>query len=93
VTVVIPLPVRPGVDQSDHQLLLQLMERVAELERRLPKPRFTIPPEYVTIQQASGICGYSPATLYGWLRRGRIKGAPLGGRRYVDAKSLPPRRA
>jgi Helix-turn-helix domain len=69
--------------------LLATNERLAVVESRLPPPRFEFPPNFVTIKQASAICGFKPPTIYAWYRGGRIIGAKDGGSVRVDPASLP----
>jgi hypothetical protein len=68
--------------------LLATNERLAVVESRLPPPRFEFPPNFVTIKQASAICGFKPP-IYGWHRAGRIISVKDGGSVRVDPASLP----
>jgi hypothetical protein len=54
-----------------------------------PPPRFEVPKGWLTVKQASGVCGNAPPTIYRWVRRGRIVGMPHGGNIYVDPSTLP----
>jgi hypothetical protein len=72
-------------------LVVELLDRVAALESRVPPPHFEVPKHWISIKRASGLCGNAPPTLYRWVRIGRIVGAPYGGRVYVDPTSLPKR--
>ena len=69
----------------------ELRRRLAEIEGRLPKPRFTIPPGWVPIKKASG--SFALSTVHQWARERKITSMKVGGRRYVDPNSMPPARA
>jgi len=69
-----------------------MRERLADLETRVPPPRYEVPAHYVTVKAAADISGFAVPTIYQWARKGRIKSAPdVGGRRFVDPTSFPRR--
>jgi hypothetical protein len=62
--------------------------RVAMLEATQPAPRFEIPDGWITIDQAASMCGAGKSTIARWYNRGKVTGAPYGGRTFVDPESL-----
>jgi hypothetical protein len=62
---------------------------LAALDGRMPSPRFEIPKGWIVVKEAAARSGYSAPTVYRLVRKGRIVGAPLGGRVYIDPSSLP----
>lgn len=69
----------------------ELRRRLAEIETRVPKPRFTIPPAWVNVKNAAALCGYAAPTVSEWARARKIVSIKIGGRRYIDPGSLPPK--
>jgi hypothetical protein len=91
---------RPSTDDPDRTRVLEaqvatLIAVVAEMRGELdalkPPPRFTIPPGWVPIKQAS--CSFALSTVHQWARKRKITSIIIGGRRYIDPASLPSRRA
>jgi hypothetical protein len=65
-----------------------LRVRVAMLEAKQPAPRFEVPEGWITIDQATSMCGAGRSTISRWVSRGKIVGATYGGRTFVDPQSL-----
>ncbi len=87
---IVRLPARAAVEPTVAELSAQiatLTGRLAELETRLPPPRFTIPAGWVPVKQAS--CSFALSTVHQWARKRKITSVLIGGRRYIDPSSLP----
>jgi hypothetical protein len=65
-----------------------LRVRVGLLEAQQPAPRFEVPEGWITIEHATSVCGAGRSTISRWVKRGKIIGAPYGGRTFVDPQSL-----
>ncbi len=58
------------------------------LEATQPVPRFEIPDGWITVDQAVSLSGAGRSTISRWVERGKITGAPYGGRTFIDPESL-----
>jgi hypothetical protein len=66
-----------------------LQVRIGLLESKQPAPRFDeVPAGWLTIEQAASLSGAAKSTIARWVTRGKVVGAPYGGRTYVDPESL-----
>ena len=65
-----------------------LRVRLGMLEAAQPGPRFEIPEGWVTVEQAASMCGAGKSTIARWYKRGKVTGAPYGGRTFIDPQSL-----
>jgi hypothetical protein len=91
---------------SDPELLLQTINlvvsltkhitvqdrRIADLESRVPPPRFDPHEGRLTPKQAAFASGFSLATIHRWFRSGAIKGKREGVRIFIDPATLPMRK-
>ena len=77
-----------GRDATREAENIVLHARIGMLELKQPAPRFEIPEGWVTVEQAASICGAGRSTISRWVKRGKITGAPYGGRTFVDPQSL-----
>jgi hypothetical protein len=91
---------RPSTDDPDRTRVLEaqvatLIAVVAEMRGELdalkPPPRFTIPPGWLTVKRAAALCGFAEPTVSEWARKRKVTSLLVGGRRYIDPSSLPPR--
>ena len=73
------------------RMVLELRERVAALEARLPPPRFEFPTDWIGAKAARDLSGFSLPQIYAWARSGKIVSAKDGGRVRIDPASLPRR--
>ena len=65
-----------------------LRVRIGMLEATQPAPRFEIPDGWITVDQAVSLSGAGRSTISRWVERGKITGAPYGGRTFIDPESL-----
>ena len=76
-------------DEAREAENIVLRVRVGMLEATRPAPRFEIPADWITVQQAASRCGAGRSTISRWCDLGKIVGAPYGGRTFIDPESLP----
>jgi hypothetical protein len=84
-TLVANLLDRDGTREAEN---IVLRVRLGMLEAAQPAPRFEIPDGWITIDQAASMCGAGKSTIARWYKRGKVTGAPYGGRTFVDPESL-----
>ncbi len=75
-------------DEAREAENIVLRVRIGMLEATQPAPRFDIPAGWITVQQAASMCGAGKSTSSRWVNRGKIVGAPYGGRTFLDPESL-----
>jgi hypothetical protein len=66
--------------------------RIADLESRVPPPRFDSHAGRFTAKQAAFASGLSLATIHRWFRSGAIGGEREGVRIFIDPATLPMRK-
>ena len=74
--------------RPEPDLIADILERLTALESRVPKPRFSLPPNWVSPKDASALTGFSLPAIYKWTRTGKIVSAKVGGRVAIDPISL-----
>ena len=67
----------------------EMRRRLADLEARTPKPRFTIPPGWIAFKTAVAESGLSRSTLYRKIRRGEVVAVKVGVVTAIDPATLP----
>jgi hypothetical protein len=75
-------------DEAREAEIIVLKVRVGMLEATQPAPRFGVPPEWITIAQATSQYGAARSTISRWVNRGKIVGALYEGRTFIDPESL-----
>jgi excisionase family DNA binding protein len=75
-------------DEAREAENIVLRVRVGMLEATQPAPRFEIPADWITVQQAASRCGAGRSTISRWCDRGKIVSATYGGRTFIDPDSL-----
>jgi Helix-turn-helix domain len=65
-----------------------LRVRIGMLESKQPAPRFEVPENWITVEQAASRCGAGKSTVARWCATGKIISASHGGRTYIDPESL-----
>ncbi len=71
-------------------VVADLAERVAAVERRLPKPRFELPRGWLVAKEAAHASGLRLPTIYRKARKGEIFGVKVG-KLVIDPATLPAR--
>lgn len=96
------IPIRPKEPPGAEALLrdalallitvaIEHRERIAELEARLPPPRFGVPAGWINAKDAALVCGYSLPSIYRMVRTGHVVGVKFD-RLMIDPATLPARK-
>jgi hypothetical protein len=95
-------PAPPQVDDARYDKLEAIVRvlagRVAALEQREPEVRTKLglnaaPPalgdHWKAIKQIAGDTGYTASGVRGWMRTGKVTYTTIGGRVFIDTRTLP----